>query len=223
MHGIPSVSIVAPAASAVITGSAALSAIASDDIGVLGVQFKVDNNDAGSEVTPKGLGAIGMAWDSAAVPDGTHTLTAVARDGAGNRTRSTAVPVIVDNTPPTLQLSASPDFLWPADDRLIGISITVSVDDAVDPAPHVQLLSVTCEERLRGPSINVRENPRSCTSAQDIVGAAPGEDIREVQLRATRLSARHVRVYSITYSARDYAGNQSTTTVLVQVAPPLTQ
>jgi hypothetical protein len=221
MHGMPSVRIVAPAAGAVITGTAALSAIASDDVGVLGVQFKVDSSNAGAEVTPKGLGAISMAWDSAAVADGAHTLAAVARDGAGNRANSTAVPIIVDNAPPSLQLSASPASLWPVDDRLVGVSITVTAADAVDPAPRVQLLSITCEERLPAARIGLPENGKSCTSAQDIVGATPGEDIREFQLRATRLNARYVRIYTITYSARDYAGNQSKTSVLVQVAPPL--
>src|SRR5947209_1213061 len=38
--------------------------------------------------------------------DGSHTLTAVARDAAGNVATSAAVSVTVDNTPPTVSISS---------------------------------------------------------------------------------------------------------------------
>lgn len=41
-----------------------------------------------------------MTWDSTAVVDGSHTLTAVARDAAGNSTTSSAITITVDNTAP---------------------------------------------------------------------------------------------------------------------------
>ena len=59
-----------------------------DNVGVAGVQFRIDGANFGTEVsTPP----FAVAWNTAIVPDGLHTLTAVARDSAGNRTTSAAV------------------------------------------------------------------------------------------------------------------------------------
>lgn len=41
-----------------------------------------------------------MTWDSTAVADGSHTLTAVARDAADNTTTSSIIAITVDNTAP---------------------------------------------------------------------------------------------------------------------------
>lgn len=46
-------------------------------------------------------------WNTAAVPDGTHTITATATDRAGN-SASAARSVIVDNTPPDTQITDGP-------------------------------------------------------------------------------------------------------------------
>jgi len=95
----PTVSITAPSNSAIVSGSTvSITADASDDTGVSGVQFKLDTNtNIGSEDTTS---SYGVTWDSTAVADGSHTLIAVARDAAGNYATSTAVTVTVDNTAP---------------------------------------------------------------------------------------------------------------------------
>src|SRR5207253_2143267 len=41
-----------------------------------------------------------LAWDSTSVPDGSHTITALARDAAGNTATTAAVTVTVSNAPP---------------------------------------------------------------------------------------------------------------------------
>src|SRR5205085_1776404 len=43
-----------------------------------------------------------VAWDTSSAPDGTYSLTAVARDAAGNVTTSTAIQVTVDKVAPTV-------------------------------------------------------------------------------------------------------------------------
>ncbi|MDD5655806.1 MAG: Ig-like domain-containing protein [Elusimicrobia bacterium] len=90
----PVVAITAPAAGVTLSGSAALAAAASDNTGVVGVQFKLDGANLGAEDVSAPYGA---AWNTAAAPDGGHVLTAVARDAAGNTAASPAVTVTVRN------------------------------------------------------------------------------------------------------------------------------
>jgi YVTN family beta-propeller protein len=101
----PSVSFVAPVNLAAVAGAAVpLSASASDNASVSGVQFKVGSASIGAEDTSSPYGA---TWDSTAVADGAYTLSAVARDPAGNRATST-VTVTVDNTAPSAPTLSEP-------------------------------------------------------------------------------------------------------------------
>ncbi|MGE5392145.1 MAG: Ig-like domain-containing protein, partial [Candidatus Saccharibacteria bacterium] len=102
----PSVSIASPADGAQVSGVAPINAIASDNIGVSGVQFKIDGVNVGPEDTSAPYSA---AWDTTAASNGTHSITAVARDAAGNKKTSAAVTVTVtnaDSTKPTVNFSA---------------------------------------------------------------------------------------------------------------------
>ena len=90
----PAVAITAPADQATVSGSATVSATASDDVAVAGVQFQLDGAALGAErVTPP----YSMTWNTATTSNGPHTIGAVARDAGGNKTAST-VSVNVENT-----------------------------------------------------------------------------------------------------------------------------
>jgi hypothetical protein len=91
----PTVSLTAPANNATVSGSVAVSATASDDVGVVGVQFKLDGANLGVEDTTS---PYSVNWATTAASNGGHTLTAVARDAAGHTTTSAAVTVTVNNT-----------------------------------------------------------------------------------------------------------------------------
>ena len=64
------------------------------------MQFLVDGAIVGAEDTTSALTA-GVSWNTATVANGTHTLTARARDAAGNITTSAAVTVTVANAAPS--------------------------------------------------------------------------------------------------------------------------
>jgi hypothetical protein len=96
----PTVSITAPAAGATVSATVSVTASASDNVGVAGVQFKVDGANLGAEVTAS---PYTVPWNTTTASNGTHSLTAVARDAAGNTTTSTAVSVTVSNTGPPPQ------------------------------------------------------------------------------------------------------------------------
>src|SRR5205823_1419828 len=91
----PSVSITAPSAGASVSGTISVTATAGDNVGVVGVQFKVDGANLGAEDLTAPYSA---AWDTTTAVNGGHTLTAVARDAVGNVTTSSAVTITVANT-----------------------------------------------------------------------------------------------------------------------------
>ncbi|HVQ58803.1 MAG TPA: LamG-like jellyroll fold domain-containing protein [Solirubrobacterales bacterium] len=91
------VAVTAPAPGTV-SGTLTLKASASDDVGVAGVQFLIDGNNFGAEDT----GApYEIPWPSTGVANGTHKISARARDAANNTTTSSEVSVTVDNAPAT--------------------------------------------------------------------------------------------------------------------------
>jgi len=93
----PSVSISAPAGGATLAGTVTVSATASDNVGVVGVQFRLDGANLGAEDS---AAPYSVSWNTAGSSDGSHILTAVARDAAGNSRTSAPVTVTVANAPP---------------------------------------------------------------------------------------------------------------------------
>jgi beta-glucanase (GH16 family) len=94
----PTVSIIAPAADATVSGSQiAVSALAWDNKGVSGVQFLVDGSWLGSEDR---YSPWGTTWNTTTTTNGQHMLQARARDAAGNIGMSAAVYVTVSNNAP---------------------------------------------------------------------------------------------------------------------------
>jgi len=90
----PTVSMTSPAPGT-IASLATVSAVASDNVAVAGVQFLLDGNPVGAEVL---IPPYSMTWNSATAANGAHTLSARARDGSGLSTTSSPVNVTVDNS-----------------------------------------------------------------------------------------------------------------------------
>ena len=106
----PSVAITAPASGSTVSGTTTISAAASDDVGIAGVAFFVDGQPVGAEVTST---PYAVAWDTTTVSGGGHTLTAIARDPAGNSTTSAPVPVTVAAATPALVGQWAAPMAWP--------------------------------------------------------------------------------------------------------------
>jgi chitodextrinase len=123
-NGAPSVAITAPTSGATVSGTVTVSANASDNSGVVGVQFRVDGTNVGAEDTTS---PYSLSWSTTTVGDGAHTLTAVARDAAGNTTTSIGVTVTVDNSAPTVAITA------PSSGATVSgtVTISASVSDTV--------------------------------------------------------------------------------------------
>jgi len=84
--------------SSTLTGTVGLVATAADDQALVGVQFQLNGQSIGPEVSTAGSPAkYTLGWDSHAAANGTYTLTAQARDAAGHTTTSDGVTVTISN------------------------------------------------------------------------------------------------------------------------------
>jgi hypothetical protein len=118
----PTVSLTQPAASATVAGTIAVAASASDDNGVTQVQFAVDGNTIGTDTN--GADGWSVQWNTAAVPDGNHSLTAIATDTGGRATTSASRSVSVDNVDelPSVQMTAPAEAATVAGTIAVGAS-----------------------------------------------------------------------------------------------------
>jgi uncharacterized protein (TIGR03118 family) len=89
----PTVSLMAPAAGATVTGSAPITVSVADNVGVASVEYFAGTVSI-SKVTTAPFSA---NWDTTTATNGNVSLTAVAADAAGNTTTSAAVVVVVSN------------------------------------------------------------------------------------------------------------------------------
>lgn len=93
----PSTSITAPAGGATVSGTALVTAGASDNIGVTKVEFYLDGALKSTDTTSP----YEWNWDSTTTTNASHSLTSRAYDAANNTGTSAAVSVTVNNaTPP---------------------------------------------------------------------------------------------------------------------------
>jgi hypothetical protein len=182
----PTVSVTSPANGATVTGTVSVSANASDNVAVVGVQFLLDGSSLGAEQT---TAPYSISWNSATVANGAHTLSARARDAAGNQTTSAVVNVTTSNvpadlTPPTVSITA------PTDGASVWGSVTVSANasDNVGVA-GVQFL-------LDGSALGTEDTTAPYSTTWDSTAVSNGS-------------------HTLSAVARDAAGNQTTSTTIL--------
>jgi len=123
------VKITAPPDGAILSGWQVVRATASDDRGVSQLELYRDGRLAGVLT----LAPYAWGWDTRQSSDGQHTLYAQARDRAGNLATSPQVTVTVDNTPPTVAITA------PSAGSLLGglTTVTAEASDATSEIARV--------------------------------------------------------------------------------------
>jgi len=191
----PTVSLTAPATGASLQSSVTVSALASDNVGVVGVRFRLDGANMGAEDTTS---PYAISWDTTTVGNGPHTLTAVARDAAGNTATSAAVSVTVNNpdtTPPSVSITA------PA----AGATLVFTVNLTAAAADNVGVAGV--QFKLDGANLGAEDTSAPYAISWDTLPVINGP-------------------HTLTAVARDAAGNTTTSAaVLVTTSndrtPPL--
>ena len=116
---------------------------------------------------------------------------------------------ICDEIAPTLQVTVTPDLLWPPNHKYVEIQATVTASDNFDPNPTIRLVSVTSNEPDNGDDDG--------DTVDDIVIV----DDFNFLLRAERSGVGTGRIYTITYVATDACGNETYQSATVFV--PLNQ
>jgi hypothetical protein len=184
----PSVAIAAPLANSTVSGLVTVDVNASDNIGVAKVELRVN----GGLVATDTSSPFAFSWDSTRVGNGIANLVVTAYDAAGNAASSPAVAVNVanatvaaDTVPPTAT------FVSPTLSTLSGSSVivTTSASDNLGTRGITQSLSIN--------GVLVRTATGSTLSHKwNIKNIASG-------------------AHTLQVTARDAAGNSSTTTMQV--------
>ncbi|MBX4200481.1 fibronectin type III domain-containing protein, partial [Candidatus Parcubacteria bacterium] len=104
----PTVSLTSPTNGSTVSTTVTVSATASDNVGVSGVTFLLDGNTLGAEDTSS---PYSVSWNTAGTSNGTHTLSARARDAAGNTATSAGVSLTVSNSVADTQAPTVPTNL----------------------------------------------------------------------------------------------------------------
>lgn len=193
----PTVSLTAPNAGATVSGtSVAVTATASDDTGVAGVQFKLDGVNLGPEDT---AAPYAITWNTTGVSNGTHLLTAVARDTAGNSTVSFAVQITVNNVTSTTitvdkqvttnQTSKGTSITSPALSTTSANELLVAFVSSDGPASSAQSFSTVTGGGL---SWTLRKRVNTQAGTSEIWTAAAPNTVNNITVKATRANGSYV-------------------------------
>jgi glutamine amidotransferase PdxT len=182
----PTVSIAAPLAGSTVSGLVPVDVSAADNLGVSRVELRVN----GQSITTDTASPYGFSWDSSSLPNGSASLVAYAFDAAGNQAASSAVLVNVanassDTEAPTVSIRS------PA----AGASLTGSVSISSSAADNAGAAGLTQTLLIDGKAVAT---------------ASGGSLSYSWNTRKASVGA-----HTITVTARDAAGNSSSSTVQV--------
>jgi hypothetical protein len=170
------VTISSPPAGAQVTDIVNVTANANDESGVAGVQFFVDNVAVGAEET---AAPYALSWDSRSVANGAHTLTASARDPAGNVAVSAPVVVNVTNTNFFTNEILATGFALPTnieflpDSRMLVVELAGTIKvlpppyTQPDPTPFLQITN-SLGGRAAGSTTSAGPRLRSLTTSSTL-------------------------------------------------------
>ncbi len=133
----PTISVTGPSSGATVQGTITLSASASDNVGVVLVQFKLDGANIGSALTSA---PFTYSWDTTGVANGSHTISAVATDAAGNSATASNVSVTVNNAVSSPPSGSGPSVVQSAHGSGNGGSFNVSLPSPTQAGDLVVVL-----------------------------------------------------------------------------------
>jgi hypothetical protein len=132
-----------------------------------------------------------------------QSVSGLCTDLAGNAASATSSGINIDKTPPSIVCGAVPAQLWPPNHKLVSVNASVTVSDALSGPDGFTLASAMNSEPDSG--------------LGDIQGFVVGSSTTSGFLRAERLGSGPGRVYSLTYTGTDRAGNSASCTATVSV------
>lgn len=138
---------------------------------------------------------------------GTTTIIVSATDESGNTGSANTSITVKDTTAPAIvSLRATPSVLWPPNHKLVPVTLSAAATDAcMAQPPACRIVSVTSNEPLNSVGDGNTDADWSLTGNLSLL------------LRAERSGTGSGRIYAITVSCTDPAGNAATSTVTVTV------
>jgi thermitase len=118
----PTVALTSPIAGSEVSGTIEVQLNASDNLAVTSVTLQVD----GQAVATNTTAPWDFKWNSKSVPDGTHTLSALAKDASGNLGVSLGTGLFVHNLKPDLQPPA-PQVVSPANGAVVSGNVAIDI------------------------------------------------------------------------------------------------
>ena len=129
--------------------------------------------------------------------EGMYKLGYRSKDQAGNIEQLKTVEFKVDKSVPTLSVQLDQTSIWPGDHKMVMVNANLNSNDATSGVESVVLTSITSNQP---------------DSGQGDIQADFGTAATSFSLRAEKS-----RIYTITYTATDKAGNKTVTTATVTV------
>ncbi|HIJ87678.1 MAG TPA: hypothetical protein HPP97_08335 [Desulfuromonadales bacterium] len=124
----PSISLTSPAANTDVSGTVAITASASDNVGVSMVEFYRN----GALLFASNTAPYAFSWNTTSFVNGNCTLMAIARDSAGNFAQSSSVSVTVNNPIPDVTAPTVTTFSLPSTAAALTVPVTgISASDAI--------------------------------------------------------------------------------------------
>jgi hypothetical protein len=144
----------------------------------------------------------GGAWTATAgealpFTEGVYTVSFRSRDQAGNVEQTKTIQFKVDKTAPTLSVALDKSTIWPPNHTMVPVTATLSATDAGAGIESVVLTSITSDKP---------------DSGQGDIHADFGTPSTTFSVRAEK-----DRVYTVTFTATDKAGNKTVKTATVTV------
>ena len=170
--------------------------------GVKQISITLTGAQTGSFVTS------GATASVAVTSEGVTTVTYFATDNAGNQEMPKTLTVRIDKTFPIISgMPATGCSLWPPNQKLVEVATVTSSDAASGMAPGTFKITGTSNEPVGA------NDPKS----PDILITPMTSGAITVQLRADRLGSGNGRVYTLTATASDLAGNTKISTATCTV------
>jgi len=145
-----------------------------------------DNADAG-----------GVSWNTTTVPNGTHTLTALARDAAGNSKTSTVTVTVANNSAP---VPIGPPTVISTDPAIGAVTGLINV---TDPDGDALSYTITRAPTTGAVTVNAAAGTYTYTPTQawrDIAAQTQGADFDSFQVTASDGQAIYNRVVDVEIS-----------------------